>query len=104
MPAAGVEIELYEVHRSTLLHMKNAVTNVNGRTDQPLLSGGPLRIGTYELRYRVADYFKSVGAALTKPRPFVDVITFRFSITEPETLYHIPLTITPFSYSIYRGS
>jgi 2-oxo-4-hydroxy-4-carboxy-5-ureidoimidazoline decarboxylase len=102
-PAAGVRIELYEIAASATSLLAEAVTNADGRTDEPLLSGGPLRIGSYELRFHVGAYFANGGAVLPKPA-FLDVIPVRFAIAEPEGHYHVPLLVTPWSYSTYRGS
>ncbi len=100
-PAAGVRVELYEIGASARGLITQAVTNADGRTDQPLISGGPLRIGTYELLFFVGGYFARRTAA---DPPFLDVVPIRFSIAEPESHYHVPLLVTPWSYSTYRGS
>jgi 2-oxo-4-hydroxy-4-carboxy-5-ureidoimidazoline decarboxylase len=102
-PAAGVRVALYEVGASARGLLTQAVTNADGRTDAPLLSGGPLRIGTYELQFHVGDYFASRQQALADPS-FLDIVPIRFSIAEPEGHYHVPLLVTPWSYSTYRGS
>jgi 2-oxo-4-hydroxy-4-carboxy-5-ureidoimidazoline decarboxylase len=98
-PAAGIRVTLYEVGASARALVVTTLTNADGRTDAPLLGGGPLRIGTYELQFSLGDYF--AGAA---DPPFLDVIPIRFSIAEPEGHYHVPLLVTPWSYSTYRGS
>jgi 2-oxo-4-hydroxy-4-carboxy-5-ureidoimidazoline decarboxylase len=98
-PAAGIKVALYEVGASARALIVTAVTNADGRTDAPLLGGGPLRIGTYELQFTVGGYFS--GAA---DPPFLDVVPIRFAIAEPEGHYHVPLLVTPWSYSTYRGS
>jgi 2-oxo-4-hydroxy-4-carboxy-5-ureidoimidazoline decarboxylase len=100
-PAAGIKVALYEVGASARALIVAAVTNADGRTDAPLLGGGPLRTGTYELQFTVGDYFR--GPATAEP-PFLDVVPIRFSIAEPEGHYHVPLLVTPWSYSTYRGS
>ena len=102
-PAAGVRIALYEVGASARGLLTQAVTNADGRTDASLLSGAPLRIGTYELQFHVGDYFASRQSTLSDP-PFLDIVPIRFSIAEPEGHYHVPLLVTPWSYSTYRGS
>jgi 2-oxo-4-hydroxy-4-carboxy-5-ureidoimidazoline decarboxylase len=102
-PAAGVRIALYEVGASARGLLTQAVTNADGRTDMPLLSGAPLRIGTYELQFHVGDYFSARQIAAADPA-FLDVVPIRFSIAEPEGHYHVPLLVTPWSYSTYRGS
>jgi 2-oxo-4-hydroxy-4-carboxy-5-ureidoimidazoline decarboxylase len=95
-PAAGVKITLHEIGASARSLLKDTVTNADGRTDAPLISGEPLRIGTYELTFHMGDYF---GAA-----SFLDAVPIRFSIAEPEGHYHVPLLVTPWSYTTYRGS
>ncbi len=94
-PAAGIKIELFEVGGSARGLLASAVTNADGRTDKPLIAGEPLRIGTYELSFHVGAYFGE---------GFLDVVPIRFSIAEPEGHYHVPLLVTPWSYSTYRGS
>jgi 2-oxo-4-hydroxy-4-carboxy-5-ureidoimidazoline decarboxylase len=98
-PAAGIRVALYEVGASARALIVTALTNADGRTDAPLLGGGPLRMGTYELQFTMGDYFTGVADP-----PFLDVIPIRFSIAEPEGHYHVPLLVTPWSYSTYRGS
>lgn len=102
-PAAGVKIELYEIGASASSLLCEAITNADGRTDKPLLDSAPLRIGTYELRFHVGDYFAKSGAKLPQPA-FLDLVPIRFAIAEPEGHYHVPLLVTPWSYSTYRGS
>jgi 2-oxo-4-hydroxy-4-carboxy-5-ureidoimidazoline decarboxylase len=102
-PAQGVAISLYEIGASARALLAEAVTNSDGRTDQPLIAGGPLRIGSYELHFAVASYFAGTRTAQSDPA-FLDVVPIRFSIAEPEGHYHVPLLVTPWSYSTYRGS
>jgi len=103
-PAAGVTIELLELSANGEQRMiACATTNRDGRTDEPLIGGRPLPIGRYELRFHVADYFAGVGARQDEP-PFLDVVPVRFAVAEPEGHYHVPLLVTPWSYSTYRGS
>jgi 2-oxo-4-hydroxy-4-carboxy-5-ureidoimidazoline decarboxylase len=98
-PAAGIRVALYEVGASARALIVTALTNPDGRTDAPLLGGSPLRMGTYELQFTIGNYFSGVADP-----PFLDVIPIRFSIAEPEGHYHVPLLVTPWSYSTYRGS
>jgi 2-oxo-4-hydroxy-4-carboxy-5-ureidoimidazoline decarboxylase len=98
-PAAGIKVTLYEVGASARALIVAALTNADGRTDAPLLGGGPVRAGTYELQFTIGDYFTGVADP-----PFLDVIPIRFSVAEPEGHYHVPLLVTPWSYSTYRGS
>ncbi|MDO8878838.1 MAG: 2-oxo-4-hydroxy-4-carboxy-5-ureidoimidazoline decarboxylase [Pseudolabrys sp.] len=103
-PAANVPIELWELSRDGDARLLlRTVTNQDGRTDRPLIAERPLPIGTYELRFAVAGYFKDRGVALAEP-PFLDVVPIRFAVAEPEAHYHVPLVMTPWSYSTYRGS
>ena len=103
-PAAGVAVELREfVTDDAPVLIRTARTNAEGRLDQPLLSGEPLRIGTYEISFDVGMYFAQAGYPVAA-EPFLSVVPIRFGIAEPETHYHVPLTVTPWSYSTYRGS
>ena len=96
-PAAGIRLTLHEIGGSARGLIAETVTNADGRTDAPLISGEPLRIGTYELTFHVGDYFR-------RGPPFLDAIPIRFAIAEPEGHYHVPLLMTPWSYTTYRGS
>ena len=103
-PAAGVAVELCEVGASGATRLiKRATTNADGRTDQPLLSGMPVPIATYELRFAVSDYFARHGVPLADP-PFLGLVPIRFAVAEPEARYHVPLSVTPWAYGTYRGS
>jgi 2-oxo-4-hydroxy-4-carboxy-5-ureidoimidazoline decarboxylase len=102
--AEGVAIELWELSEAgqDRLLVRTA-TNRDGRSDKPLIAGRPVPIGTYELRFDVTGYFAAAGVALSDP-PYLGVVPIRFSIAEPEGRYHVPLVMTPWSYSTYRGS
>jgi 2-oxo-4-hydroxy-4-carboxy-5-ureidoimidazoline decarboxylase len=103
-PAAGIPVELVEL--SALGENRvvtRTLTNHDGRTDQPLIGGRPVPIGTYELRFNVASYFASRKVPLSDP-PFLDSIPLRFSVSDPEGHLHVPLLVTPWSYATYRGS
>ncbi len=102
-PAAGMAVALYELAGERFHRIASAVTNADGRTDQPLIAGRPLPIGRYELRFAVGNHFRSKGIDGGDP-PFLDIVPLRFSIAEPEGHYHVPLLCTPWSYSTYRGS
>jgi hydroxyisourate hydrolase len=93
-PAAGMRIELHHVSGGALL--KTVLTNSDGRTDAPLLSGEELKADEYELRFHVGEYFRD--------RSFLDLVPIRFRIAEPLGSYHVPLLCTPWAYSTYRGS
>ena len=93
-PAAGVQIELVRVFDGQVL--RTVTTNADGRTDEPLMGDGELLAGDYELVFAVGDYFGE--------RAFLDRVPVRFSITDPDAHYHVPLLVSPWSYSTYRGS
>lgn len=78
-------------------------TNPDGRVDRPLLEGAALCPGVYELSFHVGDYLRATGAVLPQP-PFLDVIPIRFGIADAEAHYHVPLLVSPYGYSTYRGS
>jgi 2-oxo-4-hydroxy-4-carboxy-5-ureidoimidazoline decarboxylase len=102
-PAQDVRVELYEIGRSARALLVETVTNADGRTDKPLFGGAPLRIGSYELVFHVGSYFAARGLDLPA-QPFLGEVPLRFGISEPEGHYHVPLVMTPWSYSTYRGS
>jgi len=102
-PAVGIAIELYEFAGERAHRIATAVTNADGRTDEPLIGSRPLPVGRYELRFAVGNHFRSRGIESGDP-PFLDIVPLRFSIAEPEGHYHVPLLCTPWSYSTYRGS
>jgi len=79
------------------------MTNSDGRTDRPLIGGRPVPIGRYELNFAVGDYFAARGVDMPDP-PFLDRIPLRFAVSDPEGHLHVPLLVTPWSYSTYRGS
>jgi 2-oxo-4-hydroxy-4-carboxy-5-ureidoimidazoline decarboxylase len=103
-PAVGVHVVLREIGASAQGLLAEATTNADGRTDAPLLSGAPLRIGTYQLEFHVGAYFAAQGAATAASPPFLGVVPIRFAVAEPEGHYHVPLLASPWSYSTYRGS
>ena len=102
-PARGVRIELFALDGGEPRKLADAVTNADGRTDPPLLVGDAYRPGSYELVFHAGDYFRSLGAATADP-PFLDVVPIRFNLAEPDGHYHVPLLVSPWSYSTYRGS
>ncbi len=101
-PAAGLVIELWR-RGGTPRHLETVTTNADGRVDGPLLEGGDMAPGVYELRFHVGDYLRDTGASLPDPA-FLDVVPVRFGIAEPDGHYHVPLLVSPFGYSTYRGS
>lgn len=103
-PAAGVKIALYRLgDGETRSLVKDVVTNADGRTDAPLLTGDEYKPGQYELVFRIGDYFRGLGATVPQPA-FLDIVPLRFGIAEPDGHYHVPLLASPWSYSTYRGS
>jgi 2-oxo-4-hydroxy-4-carboxy-5-ureidoimidazoline decarboxylase len=103
-PAAGIAVELVELSDLGASRVvTRAITNADGRTDRPLISGRPLPIGRYELTFSVGKYFADRQVTMSDP-PFLDLIPLRFSISEPEGHLHVPLLVTPWSYATYRGS
>ncbi len=102
VPAAGMHIELFRLGDAReFIHAM--VTNADGRTDAQMLPASEFRIGVYELVFHAGDYLDAVGAAPESPR-FLDVIPIRFGISDAGAHYHVPLLISPFGYSTYRGS
>jgi 2-oxo-4-hydroxy-4-carboxy-5-ureidoimidazoline decarboxylase len=103
-PASGVAVGLFEVFAGGgRREVARGITNKHGRTEQPLIAGKPIPISVYELRFAIGDYFARQQVALSKP-PFLDKVPVRFAMVEPESHYHVPLLITPWSYTTYRGS
>ncbi|MDP4006310.1 2-oxo-4-hydroxy-4-carboxy-5-ureidoimidazoline decarboxylase [Methylobacterium sp. NEAU K] len=103
-PAEGVAVDLVEIVSATESALvARARTNADGRTDAPLISGRPVPIATYELRFALGDYHRRLGLDLPQP-PFLDVVPLRFGVAEPEGHYHVPLAATPWSFQTYRGS
>jgi 5-hydroxyisourate hydrolase len=102
-PAAGVGVELYRVTSSTRHLVSSAVTNADGRTAEPLLREPVLPDGIFELVYHAGPYFHSLGVPLTDP-PFLDRVVIRFGVSGKAGNYHVPLLLSPYGYSTYRGS
>ncbi len=101
--AAGIRIALYRCSSSERSHLRNAITNADGRTDEPLLSGDRIEAGIYELVFSAGDYLRGSGIALPDPA-FLDEIVIRFGIADSAANYHVPLLLSPYGYSTYRGS
>ena len=101
-PASGVAVTLHEIGAASRGVLARAVTDAAGRTAAPLLGGAPLRRGRYELKFAIGAYYRALGTATASP-PFFDIVPVRFSIAEPEGDYHVPLTVSPWSYTTYRG-
>ena len=106
-PAAGVGIELVLIEGAGGSGpadgvVARAVTNADGRTDAPLVAPGALEAGVYELRFAVGAYFPAADG-VGEP-PFLDVVPVRFGVADPDAHFHVPLLVSPWSYSTYRGS
>lgn len=102
-PAAGVKVALFSVSGEGKALLKMELTNADGRCSAPLLEGEAMKPGQYELVFNAGDYFAAQGVALPSPR-FVDLVTLAFGIASADENYHVPLVVSPWSYSTYRGS
>jgi 5-hydroxyisourate hydrolase len=100
-PAAGMRVDLKLLHGDHFHMLISIETNADGRLDQPLLEGERFEPGTYELDFHVGAYFDALGIDIGSP--FLDLVPVRFEVTE-RAHYHVPLVVSPFSYSTYRGS
>src|SRR5687767_13398445 len=108
IPAAGMGIELWRLEDGgSRKLLKRVQTNADGRTDEPMLSGSEIETGIYELVFAVGDYFGAGAQAnrveVTAP-PFLGDVLVRFGISDPDAQYHVPLLVSPWAYSTYRGS
>jgi 5-hydroxyisourate hydrolase len=108
IPAAGMRIELRAAAATSsalvdVPPIAHAQTNADGRCPTPLLEGAALRVGRYTLTFHVAAYFRALGQELPEP-PFLGEIVIAFGIADPQRDYHVPLLVSPWSYSTYRGS
>lgn len=101
-PAQGLRIDLYRIEGDTRTHLITLTTNDDGRTDQQILPADKFAIGTYELVFHAGAYLDAIGTPPEDPR-FLDVIPLRFGMSEASH-YHVPLLLSPFGYSTYRGS
>ncbi len=103
-PAAGMQVTLYQVQGGQTVQVKQFRLNADGRNpDGPLYDNASLRAGTYRLVFDVLGYFKSRGVTLPEPA-FLDQVPLDFGIAHPDQHYHVPLLVSPWSYSTYRGS
>jgi 5-hydroxyisourate hydrolase len=101
-PASGLKIELFRLEPSRTL-LKTVTTNDDGRTDEPLLTGATIPTGVYELVFQAGEYLRSTGLDLPEPA-FLSEIVIRFGIADATGHYHVPLLLSPYGYSTYRGS
>ncbi len=102
-PGEGIHIKLFAVTGDTMTLLREAVTNADGRVDMPLLDGADFKAGQYLIEFAAGDYFRARGSALSDPA-FLDVVPIRFGVADAGAHYHVPLLISPFGYSTYRGS
>jgi 5-hydroxyisourate hydrolase len=102
-PAAGMKITLQRLSGGQAETLKSQVLNADGRTDGPLLGAAEMAAGRYRLLFEVAPYFRARGVALPEPA-FIDTVQLDFGIAEADGRYHVPLLVSPWSYSTYRGS
>lgn len=101
-PAAGVKVELFRETITGAEKVAESLTNRDGRTDEPLLAGDAFEPGTYRLLFHIGDYFSAVGAA--DAGKFLHVVPIEFVVADAAAAYHVPLLVSPWSYSTYRGS
>jgi 5-hydroxyisourate hydrolase len=97
-PAAGVKLELYRLENDLRTLIKSTITNTDGRTDEPLIARGSLQTGRYEIVFFVGEYFGLGGER------FLETVPICFGIADTNAHYHVPLLVSPWSYSTYRGS
>ncbi len=102
-PAAGIQVRLYRIDGAGREQCGSAVTNADGRTGQPLLSGDRIAAGIYELVFDAGAYLHETGQVLAE-LPFLDQIVIRFGVSDETSDYHVPLLLAPYGYSTYRGS
>ena len=102
-PAEGVKLSLFRLEDTARTRLTMLFTNADGRTDEPVLPEAGFAPGTYELVFRVGDYLDRTHGPAEQPR-FLDLIPIRFSISDADAHYHVPLLLSPYGYSTYRGS
>jgi 5-hydroxyisourate hydrolase len=103
IPAYGMQVDLFRLEGISRSLVKIGETNFDGRLDHPLLEGLGMEVGLYELEFHVGKYFETLGEILPNPN-FLSVVPVRFGIWDSSLNYHVPLLISPYSYSTYRGS
>ncbi len=102
-PAAGMSVALYTTQGDEATLVKRFTLNSDGRSDGPLYDNSSLKTGTYRLVFDVAGYFKARGVALPEPN-FLNRVALDFGVAHADQHYHVPLLVSPWSYSTYRGS
>lgn len=103
LPAEGIRIALYRLVGEAREKIADTVTNNDGRTDTPILPQGAFETGSYELVFFCGDYLRDTGQAGDDPL-FLDAVPIRFGMSDSEAHYHVPLLLSPYGYSTYRGS
>ncbi|MCF8466372.1 MAG: hydroxyisourate hydrolase [Sneathiella sp.] len=103
IPGKGIRIDLYQLSDGRRALIDTRVTNADGRCDAPILEGQNFKRGKYELVFHMGSYFDTTGIELQEPK-FLDDIVLRFGISDADEHYHVPLLVSPYSYSTYRGS
>lgn len=103
LPAQGLPITLYRLEGSARTELARMLTNEDGRTDSPILPETRFATGQYELVFDAGSYLRATGQAGVEPL-FLDEIPIRFGISDPASHYHVPLLLSPFGFSTYRGS
>lgn len=104
VPGAGIGVSLYRLTSTGREALKTTITNSDGRCDAPLLDGEAFSAGVYELEFAAGEYFARTGGKVKKSPAFLDEVVIRFGINSPDEHYHVPLLVSPFAYSTYRGS
>ncbi|MDR5901939.1 hydroxyisourate hydrolase [Halomonas icarae] len=102
-PGEGIRIEAYRLQGEQRILLKEVVTNDDGRCDGPIVEGDTFVTGQYELVFHAGDYLRAQGVEAQEPL-FLDVIPLRFGVTDADAHYHVPLLLSPYGYSTYRGS
>lgn len=103
VPAAGMQIELFRLNGQKRVPVRSLTTNADGRTDSHILPADEFEAGTYELVFHAGAYLDRTGTPADAPR-FLDRIPIRFGISDVDAHYHVPLLLSPYGYSTYRGS
>lgn len=102
-PGANIAIELYRCSESGPEHLNSLRSNADGRCEQPLLADAAMVVGVYELHFSIGDYYRQREVDLPEPA-FLDTVVLRFGIADADAHYHVPLLVSPYGYSTYRGS
>tara|TARA_B100000287_G_C20513588_1_gene734033 strand:- start:282 stop:632 length:351 start_codon:yes stop_codon:yes gene_type:complete len=101
-PGKGIKVELYYSDKEEKKKIKSIILNNDGRSDEPLVQGDEFKTGKYEIIFYIGDYFKNITNSVKIP--FLDDVVIRFGISNSKEHYHVPLLVSPWSYSTYRGS